>query len=84
MEFFNLKLNNQMTNTCPIAVLLIIGLIGCINSSKEKPNSSANVIREIDMIRLTDLNGQSVSLNQYQGKTIEAAINKTGYRVKKL
>jgi len=70
MEFFNLKLNNQMTNTCPIAVLLIIGLIGCINSSKEKPNSSANVIREIDMIRLTDLNGQSVSLNQYQGKTI--------------
>ena len=59
-----------MTNTYPIAVLLIIGLIGCINSSKKKPNSPANVIREIDMIRLTDLNGQSHSLKQYQGKTI--------------
>ena len=59
-----------MTYSCSIAVLLIIGLIGCTNTKKEKPDSSAELIREIDMIRLTDLNGQSISLKEYQGKTI--------------
>ncbi len=59
-----------MTNRGAIAVLLLIGLTGCTNSKKEKPNSSAEVIREIDKIRLTDLNGQPHSLKQYLGKTI--------------
>ncbi len=59
-----------MTNSCLIAVLLIIGLIGCNNRKKEKLKTSAELVREIDMIRLTDLNSESISLKQYQGKTI--------------
>jgi thiol-disulfide isomerase/thioredoxin len=59
-----------MTYNYAIAVLLIIGLIGCINTKKEKPDPSAEVIREIDKIKLTDLNGQSIHVKEYQGKTI--------------
>ncbi len=60
-----------MTNSCGISIILLIGImIGCTNSTKEKPNSSTIVVRGIDKIRLTDLNGQSIHLKQYQGKTI--------------
>ncbi|MDQ3682767.1 MAG: TlpA family protein disulfide reductase [Bacteroidota bacterium] len=59
-----------MTYSYTIAVLLLIGLTGCTNEKKEKPNPSAEVVREIDMIRLTDLNGQSHPLKQYIGETI--------------
>jgi thiol-disulfide isomerase/thioredoxin len=59
-----------MTYSYTIAVLLLIGSIGCTNAKKEKPNPSAEVVRQIDKIRLTDLNGQSHSLKQYLGKTI--------------
>ncbi len=59
-----------MTYSYTIAVLVLIGLTGCTNGKKEKPNPSAEVVREIDKIRLTDLNGQSHSLKQYLGKTI--------------
>jgi thiol-disulfide isomerase/thioredoxin len=59
-----------MRNSCLIAVLFIVGLIGCNNRKKEKLNTSTELIREIDMIRLTDLNGQSIHLKEYQGKTI--------------
>ena len=59
-----------MSNTCAILIILFIGIIGCNNRTSEKQNASSEVIREIDKIRLTDLNGQPHSLKQYPGKTI--------------
>ena len=59
-----------MTNSYVIAIILLIGISGCNNRTKEKPATSAKLIREIDKIRLTDLNGQNISLKQYPGKTI--------------
>ena len=59
-----------MANTFAILIILFIGIIGCNNRTSEKQNSSSEVIRQIDKIRLTDLNGQSHSLEQYLGKTI--------------
>ena len=59
-----------MSNTCAILIILFIGIIGCNNRTSEKQNSSSEVIREIDKIRLMDLNGQSHSLKQYLVKTI--------------
>lgn len=53
-----------------LAMLLYFGIFGCNGSKKEKQVSSADVIREIDKIRLTDLNDQSISLKQYEGKTL--------------
>lgn len=65
-----LILNNQMTNRYSLTILLIIGLIGCTNAKKEKQNRSVEVVNEIDMIRLTDLNGKPIQLREYQGKTV--------------
>ena len=48
----------------------MIGIIGCNNREKENPDSSVRLPREIDKIRLTALDGDTISLNQYQGKTI--------------
>lgn len=45
-------------------------MIGCNEAVKKKHGSSAQVIREFDKIRLTDINGQAISLKQYQEKTI--------------
>lgn len=59
-----------MANTFAILIMLFIGTIACNNRTSEKQNSSPEVIRQIDKIRLTDLNGQSHSLKQYPGKTI--------------
>ncbi len=59
-----------MKNSCAVIVVLFIGLIGCIDTIKEKPASSPQLIREIDKIKLTDMNGQAISLKQHKGKTI--------------
>lgn len=54
-----------------IAIFLILTTLnGCNERSKEKPAPSSGLIRDIDKIRLTDMNGQSLSLKQYSGKTI--------------
>lgn len=59
-----------MKNSFAVIVVLFIGLIGCNDTIKEKPASSPQLIREIDKIRLTDLNGQTISLKQHKGKII--------------
>ena len=53
-----------------IILILLTLTIACKNRTKEKPKDAAKLIREIEKIRLTDLNGQTISLKQYQGKTI--------------
>ncbi|MBA3673970.1 MAG: TlpA family protein disulfide reductase [Chitinophagaceae bacterium] len=58
-----------MTNNYLIPILLLI-FVGCKNVSKDSTVVSAKVISEIDKIRLTDLQSQAISLQQYQGKTI--------------
>ncbi|HEV8081228.1 MAG TPA: TlpA disulfide reductase family protein [Chitinophagaceae bacterium] len=52
------------------AVIILILLIGCNDSLKEKSVPTSQLMREIDKIRLTDLQGHAVSINQYKGKTI--------------
>ena len=59
-----------MVNKYVIIFILLTLTIACKNRTKEKPKDAAKLIREIDKIRLTDLNGQTISLKQYQGKTI--------------
>jgi thiol-disulfide isomerase/thioredoxin len=58
-----------MTNKYLIPILLLI-FVGCKNVSKDNTVVSAKVDREIDKIRFTDLQGQAISLQQYQGKTV--------------
>ncbi len=59
-----------MKNSYAVIVVLFIGLIGCNDTIKEKPASSPQLIREIDKIKLTNMNGQAISLKQYLDKTI--------------
>ncbi len=59
-----------MTKTHAITIAFLIGITGCNNAPKKKPGFSAQLIREIDKIRLTGLNGQAIPLKQYQGKTV--------------
>ena len=59
-----------MVNRYGLAVMLLIGIIGCNSRTNEKQTNTTKLIREIDKIRLTDLNGQVISLQKYQGKTI--------------
>ena len=53
-----------------IAFILLVTVAGCKDRIKEEPVTSPESPREIDKIRLTDLNGQAINLQQYQGKTI--------------
>ncbi len=59
-----------MTKKYVIIIALLIGISGCNDGGKNKNDSSAKLIREIDKIRLSDLKGQAISLKQYQGKTV--------------
>ncbi|MFN2457659.1 MAG: TlpA family protein disulfide reductase [Chitinophagaceae bacterium] len=59
-----------MANIRVILSILFIGFIACNNRENEKQDSSSEVVREIDKIRLTDIKGQLHSLKQYEGKVI--------------
>ncbi len=58
-----------MASYCAITILFV-GILGCTNGTKENPNSSAELVREIEKIRLTDFKGKSINLHEHQGKTI--------------
>lgn len=49
--------------------MVYISLAGCYQNVKEETDPS-EIVREFDKIKLSDLNGQPVSLKQYAGKTI--------------
>lgn len=53
-----------------VAIFILIVFRGCSSGEKENPNSSSELVRDIDKIKLTDINGQAISLQQYEGKTI--------------
>ena len=59
-----------MSKFLTITIAIFLGLLGCNNEPKEKPNSSAEIIPTVDKINLTDLKGQPIDLKQYEGKTI--------------
>ena len=55
--------------SCFLALVWSVVLSACNDSIKEKSSSSI-LSRDIDKIRLTDLNGKAISINQYAGKAI--------------
>jgi thiol-disulfide isomerase/thioredoxin len=55
---------------CCVITILLIGISACDNKPKEKQKSVSKLAREVDKIKLRDLKGQPIELNQYQGKTI--------------
>jgi thiol-disulfide isomerase/thioredoxin len=56
-----------MKVNCIIAV--VAGLIACNGNVNQKP-ITADLIREIDKLRLMDLNGKAIPVKQYEGKTV--------------
>ena len=59
-----------MTKTHAITIAFLIGITGCNDAVKTEPDSSAQVIREIDKIKLSNFEGKVISLKQFEGKTI--------------
>jgi len=55
---------------CCVIIILLIGISACDNKPKEKQKSVSKLAREVDKIKLRDLKGQPIELNQYQGKII--------------
>jgi len=53
-----------------ISIVLLFGIFACKGGDKDKPVSHTGKDREIDKIRLKDLNGQPINLEKYKGKTI--------------
>lgn len=60
----------KMKYFCTLTLIVFISLAGCNQNVKEEQVTSSDVVREVDKIRLTDLNGKPLSLKQYAGKTI--------------
>ncbi len=59
-----------MTKRHAIIVALLIWITGCNDLAQDKPTSPPQLVPEIDKIKLSDIKGQAVSLQQYKGKTI--------------
>lgn len=53
-----------------VIVILLLLLLGCDNSGKEMKMPASGITREINKLRLTEINGKAVSLKQYEGKTV--------------
>jgi len=53
-----------------ISVALLFGIFGCNGEDNNKSVSHTGKDREIDKIRLIDLNEQPINLEKYKGKTI--------------
>ncbi len=59
-----------MNKGCTKIVALLIWITGCTDGIQKKSESPDKFVREIDKIRLTDMSGTSISLKQFEGKTI--------------
>lgn len=53
-----------------ISIALLFGICCCKGGDKDKSASHKGMEAEIDKIKLKDLNGQSINLVKYKGKTI--------------
>lgn len=59
-----------MTIIHKISIALIFGITGCNEANKEKPVSNNEMKPQVDKISLVDLNGRSINLRKYKGKTV--------------
>ncbi len=55
---------------CIIGIALMIGLLSCNAINKPKPVSHTEPDRLINKVRLKNLSGQSINLEQYKGEAI--------------
>ena len=56
-----------------LSLVLLIGIVGCRNATKEKKDiilPSVSTGADIDKIQLTDLENQGIDIKQYNGKTV--------------
>jgi thiol-disulfide isomerase/thioredoxin len=53
-----------------ILLIILIGLIGCNESISDKNTKAIDDQKKMATVKLTDLNGQPISLEQFKGKTI--------------
>lgn len=53
-----------------ITIALLFGILGCNGVEKNHPGSVTDADREIEIIRLQDLNEQPIDLEKFKGKTI--------------
>lgn len=59
-----------MTIIRKISVSMLFGIFGCNGGDKDKSVSYIGKDRDIDKIRLKDLNEQPINVEKYKGKTI--------------
>jgi len=57
-----------LTKSSAVIIAFLIGVTACNDGTQKKPRSSAKYVREIDKIKLTDLNGKGIYIKE--GKTI--------------
>lgn len=55
---------------CSIGIALLVGLFSCNANNKPKPVSHPEPDRLINKVRLKNLSGQQINLEQYKGKAI--------------
>ena len=53
-----------------IFLLLLVGFIGCKEPAKEREPVTVQEEQVIANVQLTDLQDQSINLDQYKGKTV--------------
>src|ERR1700737_1760094 len=53
-----------------ISIVLVLGILSCHGRDKKKAVSYTNKDREIEKMRLKDLNDKPIDLERYKGKTI--------------
>lgn len=53
-----------------ILLILLIGIGGCKESTKEKAKTLLQENKGLAKVRLTDLNNQPINLDQFKGRTI--------------
>ena len=59
-----------MISTRIIGFTLLFALLGCKNKNKDKSAPMGRPVREIDKVKLIDLQNTPLDLKQYKGKTI--------------
>src|SRR5688500_12064553 len=53
-----------------ISIALLFGICGCKGGDKDEIDFHSGMEAAIDKIKLNDLNGQSINLGKYKGKTV--------------
>ena len=59
-----------MSTISKIIVVMLLGIVGCNETDKDKPVATVGIEQQIYKIRLKDLDEQIIDLQKYKGKTI--------------